>query len=232
MAKVLSDIDTLLESIKVLTGLTQEQIAQRIGYTRPYMSQAKKSGSEKLFNLLRREFAKELEHHIQIPEAPYSVKRGNQLNIPGPGGQGILYVPIAAQATYSRAFSDPGYLDQLERVHWPGFPYQGEHYRIFEVSDTDMDPTFREGAFLVTEYVAPAFWEGIADFYVYVLVTDDQVLLKRVYKKSPEEWVLISDNAEFHPQTVFPANHLKELWLVKRKMEWEVVLPKKFDISV
>lgn len=55
-------IAELIERIKAATNLTQEQIADRIGYERPYLSQAKKSDSEKLKKVLLNEFKKELEN--------------------------------------------------------------------------------------------------------------------------------------------------------------------------
>lgn len=55
-------ISELIERIKKATNLTQEQIADRIGYERPYLSQAKKIGSEKLRKVLLNNFKEELEN--------------------------------------------------------------------------------------------------------------------------------------------------------------------------
>jgi transcriptional regulator with XRE-family HTH domain len=60
--KTEKEIDDLLRSIKQQTGLTQEEIAKRIGYNRSYLSQAKKTDSEKLYQALRKEFMLENEH--------------------------------------------------------------------------------------------------------------------------------------------------------------------------
>jgi transcriptional regulator with XRE-family HTH domain len=61
------EINELLAGIKQKTGLTQEQIAIRIGYNRSYISQAKKTDSEKLYKALETEFRQELEN-LTIPE--------------------------------------------------------------------------------------------------------------------------------------------------------------------
>lgn len=64
------EIDELLASIKQKTGLTQEQIAGRIGYNRSYISQAKKTDSEKLYKALEKEFRQELENITIQEQAP------------------------------------------------------------------------------------------------------------------------------------------------------------------
>lgn len=61
-AKTEKEIDDLLKRIKKRTGFTQEQIADRIDYNRAYLSQAKKTDSEKLYNVLYKEFKDVLEN--------------------------------------------------------------------------------------------------------------------------------------------------------------------------
>lgn len=67
------EIDDLIGSIKQKTGLTQEEIAMRIGYNRSYISQAKKTDSEKLYSALYKEFKSELENlTLEEPHIDYS----------------------------------------------------------------------------------------------------------------------------------------------------------------
>lgn len=54
------DIDLLIKNVKQATGLTQEGIAKRIGYSREYLSQAKKTNSEGLYEMLEKTFRAEL----------------------------------------------------------------------------------------------------------------------------------------------------------------------------
>lgn len=60
--KTEKDINELLARIKRKTKLTQEEIAKKIGYNRSYISQAKKTDSEKLYNALLNAFKEELEN--------------------------------------------------------------------------------------------------------------------------------------------------------------------------
>jgi hypothetical protein len=43
---------------------------------------------------------------------------------------------------------------------------------------------------------------------------------------------MISDNEEFYPQFTMKKSEIKELWLVKRKIDWDMPPPKRFEIKV
>lgn len=115
----------------------------------------------------------------------------------------------------------------------PNMPYRGDRYRVFEVSGDSMEPTLKEGFHVVAETVAPEYWNSTAQFYIYVVVTVDRIMVKRLYRKEDNEsFVCISDNEEFYPQFLLPRSEIKELWLVKRKIDWEMPPPKRFEITV
>lgn len=146
--------------------------------------------------------------------------------------QGISVVPIMAQAGYSKHYLDPKFVDDLEEIQLPNLPFHGERYRVFEVSGDSMEPTLKEGFHVVAERVEPEFWDTTAQYYIYVVVTDDRIMVKRLFRKDADSFVLISDNEEFYPQFVMKKQDIKELWLVKRKIDWEMPPPKRFEINV
>ncbi|MCU7547793.1 hypothetical protein OCK74_01645 [Chitinophagaceae bacterium LB-8] len=57
-------------------------------------------------------------------------------------------------------------------------------------------------------------------------------MLKRLFRKSEKEFVLISDNEDYYPQFILLTEDIKEIWLVKRKLDWEMSPPKRFEIKV
>jgi len=114
----------------------------------------------------------------------------------------------------------------------PNMPYKGDRYRVFEVSGDSMVPTLKEGFHVVAETVSPDYWNSTAQFYIYVIVTEDRIMVKRLYRKEDNSFVCISDNEEFYPQFVLQPADIKELWLVKRKIDWEMPPPKRFEIKV
>ncbi len=149
------------------------------------------------------------------------------------GNDGLSVVPIMAQAGYSKHYLDPKFVDDLEVMNVPNMPYSGDKYRVFEVSGDSMEPTLKEGFHVVSEFVEPQYWNSTAQFYIYVVVTEDRIMVKRLFRKEDNEtYVCISDNEEFYPQFALHRTEIKELWLVKRKIDWEMPPPKRFEITI
>lgn len=96
-----------------------------------------------------------------------------------------------------------------------------------------MEPTFKERFHVLTEKVPQEGWLQVKEFYAYVIVTNEDVLLKRIKRsmKQKQAWVLISDNNIYEP-FIMPIEIVKELWIVKRKMDWEMSPPKRFEIDL
>lgn len=146
---------------------------------------------------------------------------------------GLSVVPIMAQAGYSKHYLDPKFVDELEVMNVPNMPYRGDKYRVFEVSGDSMEPTLKEGFHVVSESVEPEYWNSTAQFYIYVVVTEDRIMVKRLFRKEDNvTFVCISDNEEFYPQFALHRSEIKELWLVKRKIDWEMPPPKRFVITI
>lgn len=150
-----------------------------------------------------------------------------------PEREGITFIPISAQAGYSMKRIDPVFNSSLQKIYIPGMPYRGDNYRIWEVEGHSMEPTFREGYWVVTEKIEGP-WNKIKEFHVYVVVTEDDVMLKRLKlsETKPGHWVLISDNEELYPPILLPVEEVKELWFAKRKMDWEMPPPKRFNVNL
>lgn len=162
----------------------------------------------------------------------YLNKRRKEKNGHTEEKDGIAFVPISAQAGYSKKISDEGFISSLEKIYIPGFPYRGEKFLYFEVAGDSMSPTLEEGFHVLAENVEKTDWASQANYYIYVIVTVDQIMIKRIFRKDDASWVIISDNEEFYPQFVLPVSKIKELWKVKRKIDWKMAPPKKFEIKI
>jgi phage repressor protein C with HTH and peptisase S24 domain len=145
--------------------------------------------------------------------------------------RGLIYVPIAAQAGYTRNYSDPIYITQLDRLYIPGLPYKGDKYRYFDIEGDSMSPTIEEGMQVIGELVQPEDWIHAHDYYIYVIVQQNRILVKRVFKKDEHQLVIISDN-EAYPQQLIPMESIKEMWYVKRILDWRMPPPKEIKITV
>jgi len=240
----LESLGIILKKAREESGLTQTEIAEKMGKSKRTIQYWEQGRSEpdtlalkELMKLLRFSLPDKSaniapsDENAGQPE-PYYKKRLKQKIAENPERDGIIFVPINAQAGYTRYYVDPVFINQLERIYMPGFPYKGNRYRIFEVDGSSMEPTFKEGYFVVCERVEKEMWHTIPDYYAYVVITSEQVLLKRIFKKSDTVFIMISDNEEFYNQFTLKISDIREIWQVKRKMDWEMAPPKRFEINI
>lgn len=222
-----------IKEIRQLANLTQEEFAQALGITRELVNKMEKGkcAVSKATRLLLRHFqeARKSEDFspatvsdVQIfgtprPRAsqPYFLERRAQ--------QGrhrapeVPLVGIKAQAGYIRGFEETDYLETLEKYTLPpGVNPTGAVWSYFEVDGDSMEPVFYAGDLLLASMLPQEDWHDVKNFGVYVLLTSDRLMVKRVYRKSDAEWVLISDNEEAYPQVLLPVSELKQVWTFRR----------------
>lgn len=228
-----------IKRARILADLTEEEMAEKLGIKRStYQYWEKKTPSlDKI---------KQVAEVLGLPDDYFFIsddegdtvnndfiKRRQKLKLHDSlASDGVLFVPVSAKAGYLTHISDQIYLNQLEKVYLPGFPYRGERYRIFEVEGDSMEPTLAQGYFIVAERVEQEAWHQVANYYIYIIVMENDILIKRLFKKDEKTYVVISDNEEFYPQFLLPASDIKELWVVKRKIDWNMPPPKRFEIKV
>ena len=110
-------------------------------------------------------------------------------------------------------------------------PFKGFPYRFFEIAGDSMMPTLKEGNHVIAEKIDKEYWGVTSQFHIYVIVTEDRVMAKRLYRKDENTYVVISDCEEFYPQFILPKKEVEELWLVLRRVDWELDAPKRFEIT-
>jgi phage repressor protein C with HTH and peptisase S24 domain len=144
----------------------------------------------------------------------------------------VPLVPIKAQAGYIKGYEQVDYMDALEKYSLPpGVNPTGAVWRYFEIDGESMEPTFSAGDVVLATMVPAEDWNDIRNFCVYVILTADQLLIKRLYRKSETEWVLISDNEECNPQVVLKVEDVKQIWLFRRHIRAKVPQPREFKIT-
>jgi phage repressor protein C with HTH and peptisase S24 domain len=226
-----------LRKLLLEKGYVLASIASRMGISPQDLNSKLNAKSLKLdfIDKLERAIGKTVDELADGKE-PISKPTGDDLrNKKAFGGStdtGLIFVPISAQAGYTLHYTEPIFIEQLERVLIPGMPYRGERFRIFEVEGDSMEKTLQEGYYVIAERLEEWQWDRIADFYIYVIITETQILIKRLFKKDTDHYVMISDNDEYYPQQLLEKKMIRELWLVKRKLDWNMPPPKRFDITV
>ncbi len=161
---------------------------------------------------------------------PYMEQRREQKKEHAP-----LMVPligIKAQAGYVKGFEQTDYMDSLEKYSLPpGVNPTGALWSYFEVDGDSMEPTLYAGDILLASMLPYEDWDDIKNFCMYVILTHEQLMVKRVFRKSADMWVLLSDNDELYPQVLMPVAKIKQVWTFRRHIRSRVPQPKEFRIT-
>jgi phage repressor protein C with HTH and peptisase S24 domain len=241
------DAYNLIE-IRDLYGFSQTDFATKLGITREVVNKMEK-GKMKVSKRTAARLQKFLQEHPFVPSSgdvnilgkssqameqrrpalPFQQQRLQEKNTAG-----LYLVPlvgIKAQAGYVKGFEQVDYIETLEQYSiLPGVNPMGAVWRYFEVDGESMEPTFSSGDVVLATMVPHEDWGDVKNFCVYVILTSDQLLIKRIYKKSDTEWVLLSDNEEVAPQVVLPVENIKQLWQFRRHVRSKVPQPREFKI--
>lgn len=128
----------------------------------------------------------------------------------------IVHVPVTAQAGYADGLADPEYVKELPTYSLPDYDFSQGTYRSFDVEGSSMYPTLHSTDRVICQFVDPSYWtHHIKGNYVYVVVTLDGVVVKRVQNKISQNGMLIltSDNDAYEPYSV-DIRSVKEVWKV------------------
>ena len=129
------------------------------------------------------------------------------------GKENTVFVPVQAQAGYSHFFNQVQFVGNLKPYHVPGF--SGAH-RAFEVAGDSMHPSFKHHDIVICSFVDR--WDQLRPDESYVLVTAENVLLKRLVAPITDRRGTIelhSDNTGQYRVHTMPVSDLLELWMVR-----------------
>jgi phage repressor protein C with HTH and peptisase S24 domain len=142
-------------------------------------------------------------------------------------------VTIKAQAGYIRASDQIVYMDTLEKYALPpGVDPLGAVWAYWQVEGDSMEPAFYNGDYILATQVPRMDWDQLRNFYTYIIVTDEKVLIKRIFCQNSLEWVLISENEDHYPQQLLPVEYVKQVWVFRRHINSRVPPVKHFKITV
>jgi transcriptional regulator with XRE-family HTH domain len=235
-----------IKEIRQLYNLTQGEFAAALGITRELVNKIEKGkiGVSKATAALVRQFVQErsgsegFSHrggevaYLGLPRdrRTYREQRLDQKN--EASDYRVPLVAIKAQAGYVKGFEQVDYIDALEQYSLPpGVNPTGAIWRYFEVDGESMEPTLFAGDVLLASMLPHEDWKDLRNYGVYILLTAEQLLVKRVYRLSEEEWVLISDNEEAAPQVRIPVSAVRQVWTFRRHIRSRLPEPKEVKIT-
>lgn len=231
-----------IKQLREKIGISQQGLSDRTGIPRPRIAKWEEGkGNPKLDdyrtleNFFRSygEFVINGDNKLSDRESePYIKKRLRQKNNNSKLSLAPL-IPVKAQAGYVKAIDQETFIDTLEKYALPpGVNPQGAVWRYWEIEGDSMEPTFHSGDYILTSQVHHLDWQQLRNFYLYVIVTDERVLFKRLFCKNDVEWVLISENEDQYPQQLLPVESIKEVWVFRRHIVNHAPPTKQFIIKV
>lgn len=219
----------ILKRLIKTKGHTQEQFADKVGLTRATINNLTKQAE--LSEEYQSQFAKVLgvdknvfTHRIIPDEVVFTQSKGGDAEfLPRNSGYTILHVPVEAEAGFIGGNMDPVMNDELQPWSIPGYDEPGYS---FKVKGDSMFPTFKEGEIVITSRKQEPY-DLIRRQFIYVIVTKDQILIKRVEqdKKNPGMLKLFSDNVNYEPISV-KYDEVK-IYKARRNFSWD--LSKKYS---
>ncbi len=134
------------------------------------------------------------------------------------GDENIVLVDTKAAAGYPTRYLEPEFDTEPPAFKLPGSDYRNGTFRCFQVEGDSMTDSLQNGDFVVGRFCDNHF-KDIREGYIHVVVTHDNVLVKRILNKAESEHTLtlISDN-EAYPPFDIDIDEVREIWYVKSKL--------------
>lgn len=210
-----------IKHIRTLKKLTQEQFAEELKVSRSRISSYEENRAVPPVDFLI-----DLSDFFKIPidilikndlsktkDASF-IEVGNRrvlfpITVDGANEDLIEVIPVEASAGYLRGYSDPEYIEHLNRIKLPFLPV-GKH-RAFPIKGDSMLPV-KSGSYIVAKFIEDV--RDVKNGKTYIVITlNDGIVYKRVYKKIEEYemLLLVSDNKRYDPYYV-PVDEILELW--------------------
>lgn len=161
---------------------------------------------------------------INEPKESLYSKMPKVVTVDTSGKDNIVLVPVKAAAGYLLGYGDSEFLQRLPTYSLPNI--NNGTFRMFQISGHSMFPTISDGSYVVGEWVEN--WiKDIKDNRIYVIVSDDGILVKRVLNrlKKYDNLYLKSDNRKEYPNRTLEPSQIKEVWTVKMHISFELPDP-------
>jgi phage repressor protein C with HTH and peptisase S24 domain len=143
------------------------------------------------------------------------------------GNDNIALVGTRVAAGYAQGgFIEPEFMQSLPTFSLPDSAYRNGSFRAFQVSGDSMQPTLYEGDWVICRYI-DNWAQGINDTFVYVVVTTDRPVVKRVLNRLNErgQLTLQSDNVAY-PAQFLDGEEVREVWVAVGRLSRQFANPR------
>jgi len=211
-----------LKALRKARGLTQQELADRIGLKRAALGAYEEGRAEpRLVNVVAfaEFFGVSVDALLKGDESGERRARGTSLRVlsvpvdAASDEERVAVVPVKAAAGYLDGYGDPDYVQGLPTFGLP-LPEVNPNltHRLFQIEGESMLP-IPSGSYILSTYEED--WHRAGGMRPYIVVTrNDGVVFKRIENRLDSEhkdlW-LISDNPDYPPYSVKPSE-VVEVW--------------------
>lgn len=142
------------------------------------------------------------------------------ITVDNEGKENIVLVNAKAAAGYPLNIGDTQWFESLPAFSIPLPEYRNATFRGFQVDGDSMLPVLQSGEWIVGR--AADDWENLDNNRMYVVVTADSILVKKIQKGNASTYInLISLNPEYAPIRI-DRSEIRELWQVNSKLSFDL----------
>lgn len=162
-------------------------------------------------------FGESGQKYLRIGDAAMNPK---VVTVDNSGEENIVMVNAKAAAGYPLNLGDTRWFESLPAFSIPLPEYRNATFRGFQVDGDSMMPVLQSDEWIVGKAVEG--WDDVKNNLMYVIVTADSILVKKIQKSEKSTFVsLISLNPEYAPISV-DRSEVRELWQVNSKLTFDM----------
>ncbi len=209
-----------IQHLRKLRSITQEQLANDLEVTRSRIGSYEEGRSEpsiemliSLSNYYNLPIDALIRHDLSLSKDKSFIDIGKQRIlfpiVVNEDNEDDLIEVISAKASagYLNGYSDPEFIEQLEKIKLPFMP-TGKH-RAFPIKGDSMLP-IKEGSYVVARFIEDI--NDLKEGKTYIMLTQNEgIVYKRIYEQDAENFRFSSDNKIYTPYNV-PKETILEAW--------------------
>lgn len=140
--------------------------------------------------------------------------------VDGEGKENIVLVNAKAAAGYPLNIGDAQWFESLPAFGIPLPEYRNATFRGFQVDGDSMKPVLQSGEWILGRALDD--WDNLGRNKMYVVVTADSILVKKIQKDATTTFVnLISLNPDYAPIRL-DRSEIREMWQVNSKLSFDL----------
>ena len=224
-----------LKTLRKAKGLTQQELADRLGLKRASLGAYEEGRAEpRLINVvaISEFFGVSVDALLKGTDSAEDRERGKSLRILTvpvneiDKEERVAVVPVKAAAGYLEGYGDPAYVQGLPTFDLP-LPEVSSQltHRLFQIKGESMLP-IPSGSYILSNYEED--WHRAGGMRPYIIITrNDGVVFKRIENRldsQHNDFWLISDNPDYPPFSVRPED-VVEIWRARGYLAFDWPTP-------